>query len=336
MTPLGGIDGLPVQEEFDRQYQRRARSQVAYVGRRDGTITGTRSYYIYVRDFSVNGPEYQVYDPGRNAPRIPGVPVTIVEDEFVPGRYMVKSVASFAPPAVIESQSGPMALQYGGADMLIVDQRQIKQGRIHQTETPGMTVTLEGFTVLEGGTVHTVSTQDTSTITAPSAGNARWDVVSVDPFDWTVTVTSGVAFDKNYPSAGVKPDCPTSEIFVGYVRSNDSTTDLRDIRNIDPDQPYFTIPGQFQHAISAAANTSGPGLYRVDTTGGAVTLTLDTDDVVAGREITIKDTGNGGTNNVTIATEGAETIDGAATQTISANYGYMRLCSDGTNWDIIG
>ena len=71
----------------------------------------------------------------------------------------------------------------------------------------------------------------------------------------------------------------------------------------------------------------------VDTSGGAVTITLGSATVTAGRIVIIKDVGgSANTNNITIATEGSETIDGAASTSISTNHGVVRLFSDGTNW----
>jgi len=71
----------------------------------------------------------------------------------------------------------------------------------------------------------------------------------------------------------------------------------------------------------------------VDTTGGAVTITLASALVSAGAVYIIKDEGgDAGSNNITIATEGSETIDGAASKTVSTNYATTRLYSDGTNW----
>jgi len=69
------------------------------------------------------------------------------------------------------------------------------------------------------------------------------------------------------------------------------------------------------------------------TATGAVTITLPTAQCVAGRTIVIKDAGgNAGTNNITIDTEGSETIDGAATEVISSNYDSVTIYSDGSNW----
>lgn len=67
---------------------------------------------------------------------------------------------------------------------------------------------------------------------------------------------------------------------------------------------------------------------------GAVTsLTLPTAQTVAGRTIIIKDAGgNASVNNITIDTEGAETIDGSATLVINGDYDSETLYSDGSNW----
>ena len=71
-------------------------------------------------------------------------------------------------------------------------------------------------------------------------------------------------------------------------------------------------------------------------TGAVTSLTLPTAQTLSGRTIIIKDAGgNAGTNNITIDTEGAQTIDGSATAVISANYDSITLYSDGTNWFII-
>lgn len=50
-------------------------------------------------------------------------------------------------------------------------------------------------------------------------------------------------------------------------------------------------------------------------------------------KITVKDeSGLASTNNITISTEGSETIDGASTYTINNNYGSITFYSSGSNW----
>ena len=79
------------------------------------------------------------------------------------------------------------------------------------------------------------------------------------------------------------------------------------------------------------------GVTVIDTSTGAVTsLTLPTAQTVSGRTIIVKDAGgNAATNNITIDTEGAQTIDGAATKVISTNYDSVKLYCDGSNWFLI-
>jgi hypothetical protein len=74
----------------------------------------------------------------------------------------------------------------------------------------------------------------------------------------------------------------------------------------------------------------------VDATSGVITITLPTAATLAGQEFCIKDwKGQAATHNITIATTSAQTIDGASTKVISANYGSVRVVSDGSNWAII-
>ena len=85
-------------------------------------------------------------------------------------------------------------------------------------------------------------------------------------------------------------------------------------------------------------------LHVIYTKTGAVTnIQLMSAQVVNGRIITIKDGGlsesgattGAGTNNITITTEGSETIDGADTLVINTDYAAVTLYCDGTNWFII-
>ncbi|MCH8281219.1 MAG: hypothetical protein IIC96_11125, partial [Chloroflexi bacterium] len=86
--------------------------------------------------------------------------------------------------------------------------------------------------------------------------------------------------------------------------------------------------------VTAATYTAKAGdrVIGVNHTG-AVTLTFPTAQLRSGRTYTVKDeSGAAATNNITVATEGPETIDGSATDTISENYGSKTYYSDGTNW----
>lgn len=76
-------------------------------------------------------------------------------------------------------------------------------------------------------------------------------------------------------------------------------------------------------------------LTPVNTSGGAVTATLPAATGLRGKWIVLKKT-TGDVNNLIIAAAGADTIDGAATQTITPAYGLLAVvCLSNTTWGII-
>ena len=104
-----------------------------------------------------------------------------------------------------------------------------------------------------------------------------------------------------------------------------------------PDTQLHTTGGRAinRTAVIASVSTDNNSHYFGCDTVGADTITLQTADTTEGRIIIIKDEGgNAGAQTITIATEGAQTIDGSATATITTNYDSLTLVSDGTNWFI--
>jgi len=97
----------------------------------------------------------------------------------------------------------------------------------------------------------------------------------------------------------------------------------------------LTNAGAETNTVSSNITTTGERTIFADVSGGALTITLASADVYEGKAISIKDsTGNAGTNAITVATEGTETIDGNASITLDANNESVNLRSDGTNWFI--
>lgn len=86
-------------------------------------------------------------------------------------------------------------------------------------------------------------------------------------------------------------------------------------------------------SVAASGSTNSADMVILVDTAAARTITLSTSDVAEGRRIVIKDSTGGATVfNITVDTQGAELIDGAATAAIVLNYGSLTLISDGTNW----
>lgn len=85
-----------------------------------------------------------------------------------------------------------------------------------------------------------------------------------------------------------------------------------------------------RRATAVDTSTGDETIIGVTDTSVARTITLSTDDVVDGRIKMIKDeSGAASTNNITIDTEGSETIDGQTDVRINVNYGDLKVYSDG-------
>ena len=98
-------------------------------------------------------------------------------------------------------------------------------------------------------------------------------------------------------------------------------------------QKGLNLKGWTSTKTSNYTVTEGDYIVPVDTSSGAVTITLGSEIVAKGRVVIIKDVGgSAGANAITVATEGSETIDGGSTASISSNYGKLMLISDGSDW----
>lgn len=183
----------------------------------------------------------------------------------------------------------------------------------------------------------------------------------------TPTITTGIGVEafagNNYASATVTNgyalkvrDLTNAGTFTNYygLHIGDITTGTQtntpysiytsDTNAINHFKGLTQITGGLELAITTV-NSATYDLTGLDTivhvtyttTGAVTSLTLPTAQTNAGRTIIIKDAGgNAGTNNITIDTEGSETIDGDGTEDITGDYDWRILYSDGSNWFIIG
>ena len=93
---------------------------------------------------------------------------------------------------------------------------------------------------------------------------------------------------------------------------------------------------------TVVSKTSGDSPYTTDVdehvngdaTSGPITVNLPAASGNAGKTIQVKKT-DSSTNAITIDGNGSETINGAATKTISAQHTVLTLLCDGSNWHIV-
>ncbi|MBF0387314.1 MAG: hypothetical protein HQL20_05600 [Candidatus Omnitrophica bacterium] len=209
------------------------------------------------------------------------------------------------------------------------------------TATAGLDVVSSVFPVMKGirtstGTSTSLSALEVKQRTTEDMVDGFGSAVSFAVEDSAgvenVLGSIGAVRDGADDSGALTFDTRTSGVQTEKMRI--STSGNVGIGTISPGST-FDLKGSFavyRVAKDADATTSGEVIIGVTSTAAARTITLANADKVAGRIIMVKDeSGAAATNNITVQAE-AGTIDGAANVVISANYGVVRVYSDGSNW----
>ena len=140
--------------------------------------------------------------------------------------------------------------------------------------------------------------------------------------DLTIKAANGAADSSAADGAGLK---------IGGASSTLLWDHSKQFMSFNKDVQLNGLTGKLQKISGDTTLTQASFLVRVDTSGGAVTVTLPS-SMPEGKVFVIKDKGAAATNNITIATAGSETIDGAASISIISNHGAANLMFDGDNY----
>lgn len=135
---------------------------------------------------------------------------------------------------------------------------------------------------------------------------------------------------------------------TGNVFSIGKTSDQVAIRNNSGVIQAQDFGGSWQNILGQSSTTytitNVSTNYSVLTTdqvllctsgSGGITLTLPAASSMTGKQLIIKKV-DSGAGALVVDGNSSETIDGALTQTISSQYAYMILVSNGTSWFIVG
>lgn len=119
---------------------------------------------------------------------------------------------------------------------------------------------------------------------------------------------------------------------IPHVRLASVVAGATDITTITDERVTAAVLGQTLATV-AADLTLGPGhqTVAVDTTSGAVEVTLPPANGCPGQLYRIKRI-SAGANNVTITPDGSDTIEGDASRTLSTQWAGLTLIAQGTRW----
>ena len=188
------------------------------------------------------------------------------------------------------------------------------------TAANGVTLTLEGKSSVEAGTITSLSGTE---ITLNRSGT---DAVMATQAGIAGTLTGGT-YAAISAAIGYTPSSPSN--WTGSITAVGPALD--ELRAAVSDMNPFTVKS-LTASDSPYTITTAEDVILVDTSTSGITVKLPTK--AAGRRVTVKDkSGNAATNNVTISPTGAgETIDGNANLVLNINLAAVSFVSDGSNW----
>jgi hypothetical protein len=142
---------------------------------------------------------------------------------------------------------------------------------------------------------------------------------------------------QSYPQSAAQ----TNQIVIGYnaigngsnstVIGNASTTSAEIKGALKTNGQLLSLSTK----TSAYNILSSDEIILANASSAAFSVTLPTAVDKNGQTYTIKRM-NSGSNDVTLATTSSQTIDGLTTYVLSAQYKYIKVVSDGSNWVIVG
>lgn len=143
---------------------------------------------------------------------------------------------------------------------------------------------------------------------------------------------AGTEYDLTSTGTGYSTETAQDDIFNAVVDGVNVTTTYNDAGNT------FTINAYNakRTAFSTTSTLDATHYYAAcDATSGSMTINLPTAAGITSRVYIIKKI-DSSSNTVTIDPNSTETIEGDSTYVLSAQWDYVRLVSNGTNWEVIG
>ncbi len=260
-----------------------------------------------------------------------GTELTPASQVVYDGRY-VRTIGGTVTPASNSTTTLKVTKADGTTQVFDIDTTNARVGI--GTATPDATLKVFGLTATSSGFD---GMGDTYTSRGVTGGGLEigWD--ATNNFANIVAITEGTAYRRLHYRAVEHVFQAGSGPIAGAMLLS-SSGNLGIGLGITGANSKLQISGAIATAVGAKTGAYtlaiGDSTITADGTSAAFQLTLPTAVGISGRVYTLKRT-NGGANNITVGTTSAQTIDGAATKTLGAQYSAITVQSDGANWLIL-
>lgn len=176
----------------------------------------------------------------------------------------------------------------------------------------------------------------TVTLSSSDSRKSRIDAIVYNGGAQSVNVREGnLSNNPSPPDIKSDKDVPLALVYVAADANYITSDDIKDIRVFSGSG--LRTPATDTLNVSGEKSKGADIIRAYAANKGPFNVNLNSEDEVEGNIIYIKDAeGAAGTDNIVISPAGSTTIDGAADETISTNYGYRQIVYTGNEWLIIG
>jgi len=169
----------------------------------------------------------------------------------------------------------------------------------------------------------------------PSAGTEGWDSIIDDMLDLILSAPFPIHENSGITEANLQANFPAASYDRCMVWVNHTVYGYTLYRSDGANwHPFDQAIRRVSRTVTGTATLTTAETSSIIFAAGSLpyTINLPLASTVKGRSFMFKTLVTG---TLTIDANGAETIDGALTQTITAQYGVLRLYCDGTTWYVL-
>lgn len=225
-------------------------------------------------------------------------------------------------------------IRYDGSEWVLADH---DMEAIIDLDTAAGVGTANNVLISDGDGTYSFAAMDLSTNVGGDLGDLD-DVSAAGAADGKVLAHNGSSFVLEDLTIGDQVDGGLEELNDVDTTTNSPGSTAGLVMISDGDNSYSFAENvtarKTVSTVTTATSASVNNLYIVDTSGGAVTVTLPASHA-SGDVVAIKCSGSSQTNAITIATADSDTVDGATTQEVASNFAAVECVSNGTNWFLV-